>query len=345
VADVFEGVLLPDGELGRIVATHVRSQERTRRLPGRYALPGLVDAHAHLTVKDDHTLGGEALATRRLHAYASSGVSTVRDLGGHACVTLSLARSRTDGMPVVIAAGRFLAPEGRYFPAMYEPVPPEELHLAGTDQLMQGASWLKLIGDFPLMAEGGPVPGSLAPTFDLGSVSRLVDLAHERGARVAVHTQSPHAGALVSVGVDSVEHGEWLTEDSVRALGARRGAWTPTLAAITDPPPEATKKRRAYAAEASERLRVLLPLAVRSGVRVLAGTDTVSTVAREITLLARHGLDPTQALSAASTSAQEWLDPEPARSGSLVTYDADPREDLTVLESPVAAVIRGRRVR
>jgi len=103
-------------------------------------------------------------------------------------------------------------------------------------------------------------------------------------------------------------------------------------------------KRRDYAAEASQRLRVLLPRAINRGVRILAGTDNAGSVAHEITLLALHGLTPQQAIAAGSTAAG-WLDTGIQVADSLTTYDADPREDLEVLSTPVAAVIRGQRVR
>jgi len=308
-------------------------------------LPGLVDAHAHLTVLGDHTLGDEALARERLEAYAAAGVATVRDVGGRSEVTLRLATRPEPGLPAVLAAGRFLAPAGRYFPGMHDPVAAEDLLATAMREISGGATWLKLIGDFPLLDHRGrPVSGSLAPTYDLETVRELLDLAHAHGARVAVHTQSHHVDALVKAGVDSVEHGEWLSEEAVDALGQRGGAWTPTLTAITDPPADSPTKRRNYAAEASERLRVLLPRAINRGVRVLAGTDNAGSVAHEITLLARHGLTPQQAIAAGSTEAC-WLHPGIQVAASLTTYDADPREDLKVLSTPAAAVIRGKRVR
>lgn len=306
--------------------------------------PGWSSAHAHLTVLGDHTLGDEALAQERLEEYAAAGVATVRDVGGRSEVTLHLATLSQPGLPTVLAAGRFLAPAGRYFPGMHEPVTAEDLLAAALGEISGGATWLKLIGDFPLLdPDGRRVSGSLAPTYDLDTVKELLDLAHAHGARVAVHTQSRHADGLVTAGVDSVEHGEWLSEEAVDALGDRGGAWTPTLAAITGVLADASAKRRAYAAEASERLRVLVPRAVASGVRVLAGTDNAASVAHEIALLARHGLTPEQALAAGSTAAA-WLHPSLQVAYSLVTYETDPRDDPEVLFAP-AAVIRGQRVR
>ena len=212
---------------------------------------------------------------------------------------------------------------GHYGPwARRTPTDVAALLAAAEAEIAAGATWLKLIGDFPLLEDGRPVPGTLAPTYSPDLVARLVESAKAQGARVAVHTQSTHVTDLVAAGVDSVEHGEWLTEDAVRVLGARDGAWTPTLGAVTDPDPDASDARRRYAVEASDRLRTLVPLALRSGVRVLAGTDTAVSLPREVALLAAHGLDPEQALSAASTAAAEWLVVIPGSSSGVCQVQA-----------------------
>ena len=88
-------------------------------LPGRYVLPGLVDAHAHpaMTGGPDGPVALDAEGTRAtLVAWAETGVTLVRDVGSPAGVTLSVASG--PGQPRVRAAGRFLAPAGRYFPQL-----------------------------------------------------------------------------------------------------------------------------------------------------------------------------------------------------------------------------------
>ena len=87
----------------------------------------------------------------------------------------------------------------------------------------------------------------------------------------------------------------------------------------------------------------MLPLAVRAGVRVLAGSDGAGTVTKEISLLVEHGLSVEAALAAASTSAQEYLGI--GGDGDLVTYHQDPREDPSTLGEPAAVVVRGLRIR
>jgi imidazolonepropionase-like amidohydrolase len=341
MAWTFSGVFLDEAAGERVVAGTGEPEE----LPGRYALAGLVDAHAHPTVAaDEHGpyLADGEYGAARLEEYAASGVTLIRDAGGIGQVSLSFARAAVAGRPVVTAAGRFLAPANRYFPRMYLPVAPGELAAAIRAEVTAGAAWVKIIGDFPEWGEDGPVPGSMAATYDLDTLRQAVDAAHAAGARVAVHSNLPDSG-LVGIGADSIEHGRALGHPELEALGARGGAWTPTLCATLQNRDSPDPAARARAGALRERLRDCLPYAVAHGVRVLAGTDVVGTIAEEIALLADHGLTPGQAIAAAGSLARDFLGIHPE--GDIVTYDEDPRQDPGVLASPAAVVVRGVRVR
>ena len=85
-----------------------------------------------------------------------------------------------------------------------------------------------------------------------------------------------------------------------------------------------------------------------SGVPILAGTYTAGAIAREVALLAEHGLEPAAALRAATTTGYRFLGEPFDQAGqpaTLVTYPNDPREDLATLSSPSAIIIDGVRVR
>ncbi len=174
-------------------------------------------------------------------------------------------------------------------------------------------------------------------------VEAVVELAHSRDARVAVHTNTEIVSDLIGAGVDSIEHGTSITERDLQVLGARSGAWTPTLCASVGPRPDATPEQIKRRQARSEHLASMLPLAERYGVRVLTGSDVVGSVAGEIDLLVKHGLTVSQALVAASTGAQGFLGL--SGDGNLVTYDADPREHPEVLATPAAVILHHRRIR
>jgi imidazolonepropionase-like amidohydrolase len=341
VAWTFSGVLLDGAEVERVVAGTGQPEE----LPGRYGLAGLVDAHAHPTVAaDDHGpyLAGGGYGAARLDEYAASGVTVIRDAGGLSEVTLGFARSLAAGRPAVTAAGRFLAPARRYFPRMHSPVAPEELAAAVRAEVAAGAAWVKIIGDCPEWGEDGPVPESAAATYDLATLRQAVEAAHAAGARVAVHSNLAGSG-LVRIGADSIEHGQALGHRELEELGARGGAWTPTLCAVLNGRNSPDPADRARAGEKRGRLREFLPYAVACGVRVLAGTDVVGTIAQEIALLADSGLTAGQAIAAAGSAARDFLGVHPA--GDIVTYHEDPRAEPGTLARPAAVVVRGVRVR
>ncbi len=123
---------------GRVPARRAGGNRRDRRagaldghasgwgepVPGRFFLPGLVDAHCHLTVGSGadgwpRPLSfGEARAN--LRAAREAGITVVRDLGSPGSMTLRLLEE--PGGVGLMACGRFLAPEGQYFPELHSPV-------------------------------------------------------------------------------------------------------------------------------------------------------------------------------------------------------------------------------
>ncbi|MFI0483639.1 amidohydrolase family protein [Actinomadura sp. 9N215] len=350
----FEGLFLPEGRAG---ATGIDDRGRWapappdggERIPGRFLLPGLVDAHCHLTVgsgadgRPRPLTFGEARAN--LRTAREAGITVVRDLGSPGSMALRLL-DEADGVNL-IACGRFLAPQDQYFPGLHAPVPADALIEAARAEIAAGARWVKLIGDFPLVGRGPMRPSDAVPAYSAGDVRRLVDAVHGAGARVAAHTTTGFAGDLVRAGVDSIEHGDGMSEADVLALAERGGAWTPTLCASVRETPEEDPDRRRRRLERRERVSHLLGLARTRGLRILAGTDVVGSIAGEVALLVELGLTPEEALSAASTAASDFLGApglRPGRPANLVTYDDDPRDDPAILARPAAVFASGRRV-
>jgi imidazolonepropionase-like amidohydrolase len=207
---------------------------------------------------------------------------------------------------------------------------------------------VKVIADFPLLEDGAPTGPALA-TYAMETIAHLVTSVHAAGGRVATHSTTDTVTDLVRVGVDSVEHGTGMDEATLGLMAGTGAAWTPTLCAVLSLADDAPHERRRQVAERRERFRELLPLAHRLGVPIMTGTDVVGTIAREVLLLAELGLEPVDALAAATTVAHRFLgdkgdEHQGRRPASLVTYDADPREDLAVLAAPSAVLVNGVRI-
>jgi imidazolonepropionase-like amidohydrolase len=346
--------VLPDGDLVDAGITEQgqwtwRPPAAAEDLPGRFVLPGLVDAHCHLSVGQTGSgapvaLEPEAAAANLRNAHRA-GVTAIRDTGSPGSLTLRvLATGAGTGLQ---ACGRFLAPQGRYYPGLHVPVPPEQLVPAALAEIHNGATWIKVIADFPFLGPGEESPAP-SPTYPLDDIRRLVEAVHGAGARVAAHSTTGYVTELIAAGIDSVEHGTALDEAGVESLAARGGAWTPTLCATTGPRDGETPARQRARLELRERLRYLLPKAAQCGLTIMTGTDVVGSIPREVALLAELGLPPDAALAAASTSARRYLGFTSLREGEpadLVTYGADPRGDPAVLGQPTAIFMVGTRIR
>ncbi|HLX34950.1 MAG TPA: amidohydrolase family protein [Candidatus Limnocylindrales bacterium] len=306
------------------------------RLPGAFALPGLVDAHAHLSLSADHGTLDLPAIDERLEAWGRQGVLAVRDVGAPQSVTLKLRDDPT--RPTLFAAGRWLAPKDRFFPSLHDPVEAVDLQAAALAEVARGASWVKVIGDW-----------SPEPNYDPALLRAVVDAVHAAGARVAVHSQWETVGPIVRAGVDSVEHGSLLDEETLRLMASRGVAWTPTLNAFNEPLPDDIPERvREQRARWLDNYRAMLPRASSLGVPLLAGTDTAGTIPQEVAHLIKFGVPPVAALAAASSRAREFLGLGSFDAGGpadVVTFAADPRNDPAVLAQPAAIVLRGRRIR
>ena len=345
-------VRLPDGET--VDASWLTAEGWSDRpvpdaeeLPGRFALPGFVDAHSHVSFADG---GGGPVpldregADANLDRWARDGVAVIRDAGGDPNVVFPLPRAA--GRPQIVAAGRHLAPAGYYFEAVHDPVEATDLVEVALRELAEGARWVKLVADFTSPAarasSASPVP---EPTYDLDVVRELVTATHDAGGRVAAHVTTDLVTDLVALGIDSVEHGTALDEDAVADMARRGTAWTPTLCATLSIPRAVPEERQQRVADRRDRFRELLPMAVRLGVPVLTGSDVVGSIPREIALLVECGLDPLDALRASTGTATRFLGGDVAEAPpSVVTFDEDPREDPGALTRPAAIVIGGVRV-
>jgi imidazolonepropionase-like amidohydrolase len=320
-----------------------------QELPGGWVIPGLVDAHAHLSMDFNHTglpMGSDALINANMQAQLRAGVLAVRDTGAVPGAKLDL---NPPYGPRILASGRFLAPPGRYFGPLFEGVAAEDLVEAALAEVEQGATWVKIIADFP-----GPDGNWFAPqvNYPAEALRKLVEAVHAAGARVAAHVSDPVITKLVQVGVDSIEHGPLLNPQLLAEMADRGIAWTPTLATVAGVTEQMAKMNGpigAVAREALVRLHETIPLAAQLGVPILTGTDEAphGALAREVAQLCRFGLPVSTALAAASTTARAYLGLPGLEQGApadLVTFDTDPRENLEALAKPAAVLLGGRRV-
>jgi imidazolonepropionase-like amidohydrolase len=361
------GVLLPDGAEdvdmwvadGRFVGGPVAG---ATRVAGSFIAPGLVDAHAHLTLPFADCLAhrldatfvrgatpdvpGLVLANAQRHL--RSGVLAIRDAGfvHH----LAIDGVALEPRPVVLRSGWIVVAPDRYFPgsAIGKATDPNDLGARVREVAARGVPWFKFIADFP----GDDMDLFAAPlAFPLATVRSAVATAHALGVRVMAHSTGPRVVELVDCGVDAIEHGCSIDAAVARQMAERGVAWTPTLATVESHLLQAESLGASHAPRQrwAQRMREALPVAVGRGCPVMVGSDELphGSIDREMDALVRHGLSPTEALAAATTVARRFLGLQAIEIGApadAVTFADDPRREPAVVGRPTAVVAAGRVV-
>lgn len=342
---------LPDGEPvewwiadGVLRADPVRGAETI--LDGGWIIPGLVDAHCHVGLGPHGEIGfDEAIA--QAETERDAGALLLRDCGSPVDT-----RSLDDhhDLPQIIRAGRHLARPKRYMQGYAIELEDEwQLPEALAEQARRGDGWVKLVGDWIDRSVG-----DLAPLWSDDVLVAAIAAAHAEGARVTAHVFGEDAlPGLIKAGIDCIEHGTGLTEDTVALMAEHGTALVPTLinienfpdfaAAAGKYPVYATHMRELYAACPGR-----IGAAREAGVPIYAGSDAGGNIAHgriaeEVAALARIGMTPTEALGAASWDARKWLRRsglEDGASADLLCFTEDPRQP-EVLSRPYRVILRG----
>ena len=314
---------------------------------GGWLMPGLVDAHCHVGIGPGGAVTlDEAIGQAEIERDA--GALLLRDCGSP-IDTRSL-DDRHD-LPRIVRAGRHLARPKRYVPGLSIDVEDEsQLPAAVTVQAQHGDGWVKLVGDW-IDRE----VGDLAPLWSDDVLKTAIDAAHAHGARVTAHVFGEDAlPGLINAGIDCIEHGTGITDDTIELMLDHGTALVPTLINVENFPGIADKAER-YPAYAGH-MRALYAQAGRrvgaareAGVPIYAGTDAGGGVghgriADEVDALKGIGMSPTDALGAAAWDARRWLGRpglEDGASADLLCYVEDPRRGAAVLNRPDLVVLRG----
>ncbi|MGI5505326.1 amidohydrolase family protein [Lentzea sp. CA-135723] len=345
------GVVLPDGEPRDLWV--VNGRVRTQPVPnaqtvvdGGYLVPGLVDAHCHVGLGPQ---GGVELpeAVEQALEDRAAGTLLIRDCGSP--IDTTPLQERLD-LPRIIRAGKHIARPKRYIPGISVEVE-TDLVTAVTEQAAQGDGWVKLVGDWIDRGEG-----DLAPLWTDEELSQAIKAAHAAGAKVTAHVFGEDAlPGLINAGIDCIEHGTGLTDDTIALMAARGTALVPTLINIETFPGIAEKagkypKYADHMRALHARVSRTVASAVEAGIPVYAGTDAGGGIRHgrivdEIVALHGVGMSAVDAIGAASWNAREWLGFPSLTEGAaadIVVYDSDPRENLEVLRSPRMVMLRGR---
>ncbi|MFE3021534.1 amidohydrolase family protein [Streptomyces sp. NPDC059256] len=330
----------------------VKGIARIVKAHGRWVLPGLVDAHIHLsTLTEAHTVlrqgvtsvrSGSALfyqdiAVRELARWTPQRAPRVRAAGVH--VQPKLGDS--------ILADPDLAPLARRKDGIHAD---DDLRRVVGVNLARGADAIKTSANG---RAGVPDQDPLTRVYDRDQLSTIVAAARRGGASVLCHCYSEKGcHDAVVAGVKSIEHGVYLGERTMGEMRRRGTYFTPTLSAMAglaeDPNPIL-----------AERGRVFLPIIKRAvlrahemGVPLAAGSDsaggTVDPIGREIELMRASGLTALDSIRTATTNAARLIGLERTAGrlargfrGDAILIDGDPLRDVSVLKTPDSVISFG----
>lgn len=349
------GVGLPDEtptELwivdGRISAEPVPGADTV--FDGGWILPGLVDAHCHVGLGERGEIPlDDAIAQAEIER--DVGALLLRDCGSP---TDTRSLDEHDDLPRIIRAGKHLARPKRYAAGFSRELEDEwQLPEAVAEEARRGDGWIKLVGDWIDRSVG-----DLAPLWSDDVLKAAIETAHAHGARVTAHVFSEDAlPGLINAGIDCIEHGTGLTDDTIELMVERGTVLVPTLVNIVENFPgiaaAAAEKYPTYAAHMRDlhaRGPGRLAAARDAGVPIYAGSDAGTMVAPgriadEVEALKGIGMTGGEALGAACWDARRWLGRpglDHGASADLVCYSDDPRSGPAVLRRPDLVILRGK---
>jgi imidazolonepropionase-like amidohydrolase len=343
-------------------------------------LPGLIDNHTHILLQGDITsseyddqLLKESIPYRAIRATMAArtalehGFTAMRDLETEGAmyadvdVKTAIERGVIPG-PRMFVATRALAPTGMY-PLQgfsWELRVPEGVQIAdGADglrravreQVKYGADWIKYYSDRRYFVKEGALHSWV--NFTDEEARAIVEEAHRLGRKVAAHAMG-REGILsaLNAGVDTIEHGDGLDEETMDIMVRRGVFWCPTIFVGVYVAQGRADAGAPIWLTMVDLEKKAFAKALGKGVKIAYGTDAggyawTEPQARELTYMVRYGMTPLQAIESATRVGAELLGREAdlgtveaGRYADIIAVAGDPLRDVAELEK-VRFVMKG----
>ncbi|HEX8817095.1 MAG TPA: amidohydrolase family protein [Terriglobales bacterium] len=346
-------------------------------------LPGFIDAHVHLSSESgddwyedfyqgifrfpaEQALYGAHYAKATLEA----GVTTVRDVGSQDYTALGLRNAIHAGMipgPNMLVSNYAIGSTGGH--ADQDPFPPQlitpwgpiqgicngpdQCRAAVRYQIKYGADVIKFMPSGGVLSITDPVD-NVQLTQD--EMNAIVSEAHAWTRKVAAHCHGDRAAKMaIAAGVDSIEHGTFLQDDTLAEMKKRHVYLVPTLSAgyweskrIDQLPPVVAAKSRAAMAQIDQ----MMQHAVKIGVPIAMGTDSGvgphGKNAVEFWLMTKDGMSPAQAIMAGTAGGADLLGVsaqtgtlQAGKSADIVAVPGNPLSDIEATQHPIFVMKQG----
>ncbi len=367
-----DGVVVVEGEriaaVGAAGAVEVPAGAEVVERPDEFLMPGLIDAHTHITVVpglgdqigqlrqpiERQTMRGVGNLGRML----ASGVTTARVMGEERWLDVAFREEIERGTvagPRLLIATRPITQSNGHGRALSAFDGVDEVRKGARENLHAGADFLKLFVTGGVSSTRGG--GITKASYSREEIRAGVEEAERAGTYVAAHAiGGPGIRLAVEEGVRTIEHGAMATDDDLALIG-ERGAWVVLTQAILLHPtgieqgdrgnPAIMAKLRDARERAEERFRAI----VASGVRLAVGTDSMhGLLPFEVQRLVDWGATPGDALLAATRWAAACCRVEDrvgtleaGKEADLITVGGNPLEEIGAVERTRLVMKGGRR--
>ncbi len=356
-------VRVEDDRIVEVASSEPAGARSAQRIdaPEATLLPGLIDCHVHFCWR----------AAIHARDTLNAGFTMVRTLGGRDGADPALRDAQAAGIvagPRIVATNLVVCMTGGHaWWVGREADGPDEVRKAVREQLKAGADCIKFVATGGVMTPG-VAPGSQQLTFE--ELSAGVEEAHKAGRTTAAHAHGADGmKAAVLAGIDSIEHGSFMTDeigsfmtDEIIALMKERGTfYSATLCSAQGflDAPEGLVADWAQVKATQVRLALddTFRRAYAAGVKLVLGTDAGTPFnrhgdnARELALMVKLGVAPLDALRAGTRNGAELLGKldsfgtiEPGKTADLVLVDGDVVADIARLCAPIRMVIQSGRI-
>jgi imidazolonepropionase-like amidohydrolase len=357
-------------------------------LSNETCLPGLIDTHTHILLNGDITSEDydfqllkqspeyrTILATINVRRALEYGFTAIRDLEteGAGYADVDVKKAINNGVipgPRMQVSTRALNVTGAYPLLGYAPnvpVPhgvqvvdgPDEGRKAVREEIMYGADWIKVYSDHTYFVKKDSSRHDIlddTPTFTIEEMRAIVDEAHRQHHKVA-----SHATALTGVhnsleaGVDTIEHGDYISDEDLKTMAARGVFYVPTIYVGVY---VAQGRANAGAPVWLQMTKIhedTFRRAMKAGVKIAFGTDAggfdwKENPAQEFKYMVDWGMTPAEAIRSATVTASELLgmqnqigSVEVGKLADIVAVPGDPLKDITLLQK-VDFVMKGGMV-
>lgn len=343
-------------------------------------MPGMIDVHTHVFLQQDaisptydDQLLKQSVAFRTIRAVRSAslalehGFTSIRDLEteGAGYSDVDLRNAITDGIvpgPTMQVAGRALDVTGAYplegYAPEIQPLLPhgvqvvdgmEAARKAVREQLSYGIDWIKMYADRSARLDGDTVHG--IPTFTAEEAKAIVDEAHRERHRVACHARSTEGVELALLaGVDTIEHGEYITDQQLTEMKQRGIYYVPTL---WDLKYTAERRHNLQIEKEFQIAQQTLVRAMNLGIKIAFGTDIGGfdwkiTPAKQMETFVAAGMTPQQALLTSIRTGAEVMGISddagslaPGQFADIIAVSGDPLKNVNSVEQVVITVKHG----